>query len=245
VSPTGAPPLEPAAASAEADRPSPDADASFEADPPAEITATAEPGAPEPQAGVRPNQRERILDIALGLMSEHGAGATSMRQLAAACGVNVAAIYYYFPSKAELLRSVIEERRYGLRLRELPEVDTTLAPRERLVALILAMADGAMEEEAIWRLLLGEGLRGDETALAVGRELLAALEPALEAWLVELFPPTEQPSTSVDIDSVATVVLAQLFSFFVGQLFRPPAQRDAAARREAEAIATLAFPDEP
>jgi len=213
-------------------------------DPLAPAGLTTEPVV-APTAAPRTNQRERILDIALDLMSEHGAGATSMRKLAAACGVNVAAIYHYFPSKAELLRSVIEERRYGLRLRELPEVDATLAPRERLVALILAMADGAMEEEAIWRLLLGEGLRGDETALAVGRELLAALEPALQAWLVKLFPPAEKPVTPVDIDAVATVVLAQLFSFFVGQLFRPPEERDAAARREAQAIASLAFPATP
>ncbi len=39
-----------------------------------------------------------------------------MRQLATACGLNVATIYHYFPSKADLLRSVMAERRYGERL---------------------------------------------------------------------------------------------------------------------------------
>ncbi|MGZ4677784.1 MAG: helix-turn-helix domain-containing protein, partial [Acidimicrobiia bacterium] len=48
-------------------------------------------------------QRDRILDTALDLMAEHGASATSMRQLATACNLNVAALYHYFPSKAELL----------------------------------------------------------------------------------------------------------------------------------------------
>ena len=33
-------------------------------------------------APTRPNQREHILDVALRLMSEHGASRTSMRQLA-------------------------------------------------------------------------------------------------------------------------------------------------------------------
>jgi AcrR family transcriptional regulator len=191
----------------------------------------------------KPNQRERILDNALELMATHGAGSTSMRQLAKACGVNVAAIYHYFPSKADLLRSVIEERQYALRLRSLPPFDATLPPRDRLVALILAIWEGAQEEEAIWRLLLGEGLRGDETSLAVGRELLDVIEPALRSWLAELFPADE--GIGVDVDSVATVVLAQLFSFFISQLFRPEAQRDAQARREAEAIAALAFPAAP
>jgi AcrR family transcriptional regulator len=183
------------------------------------------------------NQRERILDTALALMAEQGAGSTSMRQLASACGVNVAALYHYFPSKADILRSVIEERQYALRLRSLPDVDATLAPHERLVALILAMWEGAQEEEQIWRLLLGEGLRGDATALAVGRELLEVIEPALRLWVRELFP----EGTAVDADSVATVVLGQLFSFFIGQLFRQPEDRAAQARREAEAIADLAF----
>lgn len=187
------------------------------------------------------NQRERILDAALELMAEHGAGSTSMRQLARACDLNVAALYHYFPSKADLLRSVIEERQYALRLRSLPVLDTALPPRDRLVALILAMWEGALEEEAIWRLLLGEGLRGDETALAQGRDLLEVIEPALRDWLAELYPPGDEPA--VDLDALATVVLGQLFSFFIGQLFRPEVERADHARREAEAIAALAFPD--
>jgi AcrR family transcriptional regulator len=184
------------------------------------------------------NQRERILDAALGLMSEQGAGSTSMRQLARECGVNVAALYHYFPSKADLLRSVIEERQYAIRLSSLPDLDASLPPRERLVSLILAMWQGAQDEEAIWRLLLGEGLRGDETALTVSRELLEVIEPALRTWLAELFGDEPQ----LDTDALATVVLGQLFSFFIGQLFRPELQRDEQARREAEAIAALTFP---
>jgi AcrR family transcriptional regulator len=184
------------------------------------------------------NQRERILDAALGLMSEQGAGSTSMRQLARECGVNVAALYHYFPSKADLLRSVIEERQYAIRLSSLPDLDASLPPRERLVSLILAMWQGAQDEEAIWRLLLGEGLRGDETALTVSRELLEVIEPALRTWLAELFGDEPQ----LDTDALATVVLGQLFSFFIGQLFRPELKRDEQARREAEAIAALTFP---
>ncbi len=184
-------------------------------------------------------QRDRILDTALDLMAEHGASATSMRQLASACNLNVAALYHYFPSKAELLRSVIEERRYALRLRELPEVDPSLPPRERLVALILAIWDGVREEEAIWRLLLGEALRGDETAASVGHEILDVLQPALRGWIETLFPADVVPA--VDADAVATVLLGQVVSFFISQLFLPPDDREAAARREAEALVALAL----
>jgi AcrR family transcriptional regulator len=186
------------------------------------------------------SRREDILDTALDLMAEHGASATSMRSLASACHLNVAALYHYFPSKADLLRSVIEERRYGLRLRDAPAIDVTLPPRERLVALVLAMWDGVREEEAVWRLLLGEALRGDETAAAVGRDILDALAPALRDWLAALF--TEPDGTlSLDPDAVAAVLVGTVFSFFIGQLFRPPDDHEAAARRDAEALATLAL----
>jgi AcrR family transcriptional regulator len=186
------------------------------------------------------SRRDDILDVALDLMSEHGAAATSMRSLATACNVNVAALYHYFPSKADLLRSVIEERRYAFRLRDVPAIDVTRPPRERLIMLVLAMWDGVREEEAIWRLLLGEALRGDETAAAVGREILDALAPALREWLVTLFTEPDG-TTSLDPDAVATVLVSEVFSFFIGQLFRPAETREAAARNEAEALATLAL----
>ena len=187
-------------------------------------------------AGVAPSQRDRILDIALALMSERGASGTSMRQLAKACDLNVAAIYHYFPSKAELLRSVIEERRYALRLQELPVVEIDPDPRHRLVLLVEVIWAGAMEEEAIWRLLLGEGLRGDETALAVARDLLEVIEPSLEAWLATLFTDTD-----LDVAALTQVLMSQLFSFFVTHLFRPEDERAARVRQQAEAIAALAF----
>lgn len=200
--------------------------------------STAAPPAPTAEVGIHghPRPREHILDVALDLMATHGAGTTSMRTLAKACGCNVAAIYHYFPSKADLLRSVIEERQYALRLRELPEVDATLPPRERLEALIAAMWQGSLEEEAIWRLLLGEGLRGDETALAVGRELLDVIEPALASWITELF------GDDLDASSMAAIVMSQLFSFFVTHLFRTDVERDVEVRRQAQRIASLAFP---
>ena len=196
-------------------------------------TRTAEPP-------VARSRREDILDTALDLMAEHGASATSMRRLATACNLNVAALYHYFPSKADLLRSVIEERRYALRLRDIPAIDVTLAPRERLVALVLAIWDGVREEEAVWRLLLGEALRGDETAAAVGREILHALTPALRDWLAALFTEPDG-SLSLDPDAVAAVLVGTVFSFFIGQLFRPADARETAARHDAEALATIAL----
>lgn len=177
------------------------------------------------------SQREHILDTALRLMSEQGAGSTSMRQLAKECGLNVAAIYHYFPSKAEIIRSVIEERQYGLQLSELPVKDLGLPARELLTELIVEMWAGALQEERIWRLLLGEALVHDQTALAVGRELLDAIETALRAWLLQLFPDLEPR-----LDATVGVIMGQLYTSFIERLFHPEATDLATIRERAVEI---------
>ena len=58
-----------------------------------------------------PMQRDRILDATLALMARGGAHGTSMRAVAAACGLNVATLYHYFPSKRDLLQAAIAHRR--------------------------------------------------------------------------------------------------------------------------------------
>ncbi|HEY3143981.1 MAG TPA: TetR/AcrR family transcriptional regulator [Acidimicrobiales bacterium] len=134
-------------------------------------------------------QRSRIVDAALSLMSQRGAAGTSMRQLATACGLNVATIYHYFPSKADLLRAVIEERRYGERIAtEDPPIDSNLPPRQRLEALLIWVWDQTQTEHTVLRLVLGEGVRGDVTAQQSARDLIAALERGMVSWMERGFP---------------------------------------------------------
>jgi len=186
--------------------------------------------------GPRVNQRERILDAALRLMSESGAAGTSMRQLAKACDINVAAIYHYFASKEALLAAVIEARRYGTRLAtEVPEVDPAASPADRLRHVFGVMWSGAIEEEEIWRLLLGEGLRGEPSALPVGRSLLDVLRSGLGEWLRVAVPEVG------DSAALAELVMGQMFSGFVEHFFDPAADLDAIAERCAVALTATAL----
>lgn len=139
--------------------------------------------------GAEPGQRARILEAALALVSELGSAGTSMRRLAAACGLNVATIYHYFPSKAALLRALVEEQRYGERLAaDEPPADPALPPRVRFGAWLAWVAGRAIEEETVLRLLVGEGLRGNDVARQSARDLVAALDAALAGWLAAGFP---------------------------------------------------------
>jgi AcrR family transcriptional regulator len=183
-----------------------------------------------------PDQRTRILDAALELMAAQGSAAASMRQLAAACNLNVATLYHYFPSKADLLRSVIEERQYGERLAvQAPPLDPASPPRERLAALLAWLWANALDEEAVWRLLVGEGVRREETAVATTAELVDALALALEHWLREGFPEVADPAV------MARVIRGQVFAFVVEHLALGAVSPAAAAQR-AEEFASVVFP---
>lgn len=181
--------------------------------------------------------RTRILDAALALMGEQGSAGASMRQLAAACDLNVATIYHYFPSKADLLRSVVEERRYDERLGgDEPPVDGLAPPRERFVDLLDWLWRGTLEEEAVWRLLVGEAIRGEEVAMTSAGAVVEALVATLERWLRERFPELEH-----DAEPVARVVQGQVFALVVEHLAVGPVT-PALARRRAQELAAIVFP---
>ena len=174
-------------------------------------------------ATLRSNQRGHILDVALRIMSEQGAAKTSMRQLARECGINVATLYHYFESKDALLAAVIEERRYGARLADPPEIPAHLV--------FSTVWQGAIAEEPIWRLLLGEALRGEPTAIPVGQSLLDVLGPGLAAWVGSAIPELDHP------DAVADLLLGQLFAGFVRHIFQPELDVDEIERAGGDAIA--------
>lgn len=54
--------------------------------------------------------RENILDVAERQFAEHGVAGTTVRAITAEAGVNVAAINYYFRSKDDLYREVVNRR---------------------------------------------------------------------------------------------------------------------------------------
>lgn len=65
-------------------------------------------------AGADATRRERpgkiaILKAAVEVMGEDGYEGASIREMAARAGVSVAALYYHFPSKLELLREFLDE----------------------------------------------------------------------------------------------------------------------------------------
>lgn len=183
--------------------------------------------------------RSRILEVALDLMARDGSAAVSMRQLAKAADLNVATIYHHFGSKADLLRSVIADRNYPALLQVGVPVRAELPPRERLAQLLADMWDGAIAEEPVWRLVIGESLRAHGAAVEVVSDLIGQLRDALAAWLDEHFPELDQPA-----ERVAHVVSGQVFGFFIEVMVVPRPDADRYLRDRAADLAALVFPEE-
>jgi AcrR family transcriptional regulator len=180
--------------------------------------------------------RTRILDAALTLIGDHGVAGMSMRQLAGASALNVATIYHYFPSKADVLGAVIAERRYNTQLiDDRPPLDPSLPPVERLGTLVEWFWTGALGEESIWRVLMGEAIRGDPAAIATSTEIVAAFGDLLESWLHDAFPEVA-PHRAEMAHVLRGVVLALVVEHLVLGPVTP-----AQARARAEDLATVAM----
>ncbi|HVX16466.1 MAG TPA: TetR/AcrR family transcriptional regulator [Acidimicrobiales bacterium] len=197
---------------------------------PASVTAS-------PAGAGTVDQRARILATALELMGERGVAKTSMRRLASACGLNVATLYHYFPSKAELVRALLFERRYTERLREeQPTVDPSLPPPARLESLFAAVWEGTLAEESVWRVLVSESIQGDASVRSAIDELVSSVSDGLAAWMSQLFP--ELAAGPVDVAMAARLVRSTLFALIVEEL----AVGEADATVAAADLASVLFP---
>jgi AcrR family transcriptional regulator len=126
--------------------------------------------------------RERILDVALGLFVEQGYDKTSLREVAERLGLTKAALYYHFPSKADILMAL------HLRM-------------HALIAEPLGILEGGTVDIGRWERFLGaciDRLQGDTALLLLHRNNQAALaqlhdeahahaHTELEAWARKLF----------------------------------------------------------
>jgi AcrR family transcriptional regulator len=129
--------------------------------------------------------RTRILDAAEELFMQHGFEGTSMRQLTARAGVNLAAVNYHFGSKDALIEAVFKRR-----------LDPMNA--ERVAALDALEKDGpALASVDIIRAFVVPSLRLIEDAKGGGRNFIRLLgrtytEPAkaVRALIGQMYAPT-------------------------------------------------------
>jgi AcrR family transcriptional regulator len=188
----------------------------------------------------RTPQRQHILDTALTLMSQKGVDGTSMRDLASAAGLNVASLYHYFPSKRDLLVAVLEDRGFIADMAAARPASIEQTTADVLAELLDGMLGSMLEVEDFIRLMLGEVMRGDETAHTVGVELFSATQDSLERWLTENEPDLCQGPGAPATARMLRAMLVGLFFEHVAGVLDDGGDPAAAFRvRAAEAAAVL------
>jgi AcrR family transcriptional regulator len=101
----------------------------------------------EGEARKRPG-RVQLMRTAVALMGEQGYDGTSTRDIASAAGVSVAALYYHFPSKLDLLREFLHEAHDIVLARLSKAVDAAPADaRARLDAAVEALVWSNVHDE--------------------------------------------------------------------------------------------------
>ena len=116
--------------------------------------------------------RTRILDAAEELFMQHGFGGTSMRQLTAKAGVNLAAVNYHFGSKDALVEAVFRRRLDPMNAGRIAELDRL---EKAAAGVSKEGAVGALAPEAIIRAFVGASLRMIEDAKCGGRNFIRLL----------------------------------------------------------------------
>jgi AcrR family transcriptional regulator len=183
------------------------------------------------------DQRGRILDAALALLADHGSAGMSMRRLATACDLNVATLYHYFPSKQALVRAAVA--RGALERLDAPAgpVAPAGAPvEERLAALLARLAQEMFADDARWRVLIAEALRGDDDVLPTLLAVSDAFDAALARWLAELLP----DAPGLHAPEVVTALREALYGLLILRLVQPEGREHAVARATADLAAVFA-----
>jgi len=134
--------------------------------------------------------RTRILDAAEELFMQHGFEGTSMRQLTARAGANLAAVNYHFGSKNALVEAVFRRRldpMNAARIAELDRLEKEAAGRP---------GSSTLSPEAIIRAFIGASLRMIEDTKDGGRNFIRLLgrtytdpQKSIRALIGQLYAP--------------------------------------------------------
>jgi len=140
------------------------------------VTGATAPAAGKPRAG-QEKRREELVLAAYRLIARNGFEGLRTRDVAAAVGVNIATLHYYFPTKEALIRGVVEYAMQRFR--------TTLAPHgspaDQLRNHLRAVRKLMLEEPELGTVMGELDLRSSRDP-----SVASMLEEMNDAWLITM-----------------------------------------------------------
>lgn len=175
--------------------------------------------------------RERIVTAAYDVLAEQGFEATTVKQIAERAGVARGLLHYYFTSKDDLFKAVLEmaSSRYQAELQRMiaQTVSSPLAPRERIAAALETPMRRVAWQPEWYRMryeLLAMGLRKPAMLPGVS-ELLAGGRAGIASAVEQVGAGGLQPA-----DHLAAVLLAAFDGLAVQKLADPAFDLEGAYR---------------
>ncbi len=157
--------------------------------------------------------RDRIIDQAMSLFSQHGYAATSIAKIEAAAGLTPGAggLYHHFDSKEAVLAAGIERQLARLdALREIRRVLTPLGDLKAELTLIARYILAELDSESeLLRLLASEARNRPQLLRTAVEKLVSSTFEGFATWVGER---AERPISSVEAPAIAAVGLGSLLS---------------------------------
>jgi AcrR family transcriptional regulator len=130
----------------------------------------------QPSPEPRESTRNRILAVALELFGRNGFDRTTVRAIAARCGMSDAALYYHFSSKRAILDALWESPK----IRRLSGTHPLPSTGEGIIReLVNESLDATAEQDYMSRLIATLVLEGDQTAVGFRRKASIAWRQAV------------------------------------------------------------------
>jgi AcrR family transcriptional regulator len=157
--------------------------------------------------------RERIVDEAMRLFSQHGYAATSIAKIEAAAGLTPGAggLYHHFDSKEAVLAAGIERQLARLdALREIRHVLTPLGDLKAELTLTARYVLAELDSESeLLRVLASEARNRPQLLTAAVDQLVSSTFEGFAAWVAER---AERPISNEEAAAIAALGLGSLLS---------------------------------
>lgn len=146
--------------------------------------------------------KEKILNKAFVLFAEKGYPGLSMRQLATAVNMSVAAIYHHFPDKNALYLDTIQHAFSGKELVFAQVWESGCPPEEKLVRFIRSLLEVMLQDRLFHRLIQREIMEADPARM----QMLA--QSVFKNQFCLLLQLANELSPSRDAHLVATAIIS-------------------------------------
>ncbi len=136
------------------------------------------------------NQRQRIIDAAVALVSDAGLGAVTVRGVASSAGIGMGTLRHYFPTQADLHVAVVEHVMDDA-IDDVDIFEVALDPAERLAGCVLQFLPDTMTEGQlldVWFGMYRHGLGPGASGMAASFLEVTARRSRnrIAAWLRQL-----------------------------------------------------------